>query len=143
MVKSTPPGEPARSARGSMRATMALFYLAAGIIHLAYPAPFLGIMPRWVPNPADIVAFTGVCEIVGAVGLLWPPTRRAAGIALAAYAVCVYPANVQHAVNDLSTGTGLGLAYHLPRLALQPVIAWWALFCSGVVDWPFSRRRER
>ena len=26
--------------------------------------------------------------------------------------------------------------YHAPRLALQPVLVWWALFCSGVIDWP-------
>jgi len=29
--------------------------------------------------------------------------------------------------------------YHAPRLALQPVIAWWALFCAGVTDWPWRR----
>jgi len=31
----------------------------------------------------------------------------------------------------------LGWGYHAPRLALQPVLVWWALFCAGVVDWPW------
>jgi hypothetical protein len=31
--------------------------------------------------------------------------------------------------------------YHGPRLALQPVIIWWALYCAGVIDWPWRRRR--
>ena len=26
--------------------------------------------------------------------------------------------------------------YHAPRLALQPVLVWWALFAGGVADWP-------
>jgi len=24
------------------------------------------------------------------------------------------------------------------RLALQPVLVWWSLFCAGVVNWPFN-----
>ena len=35
-----------------------------------------------------------------------------------------------------------GWWYHGPRLAFQPVLIWWALFCSNVIDWPF-RRPER
>jgi hypothetical protein len=26
--------------------------------------------------------------------------------------------------------------YHEPRLIMQPVLVWWALFCTAVVDWP-------
>jgi hypothetical protein len=29
--------------------------------------------------------------------------------------------------------------YHAPRLALQPVLVWWALFCSGIINWPFGK----
>lgn len=46
------------------------------------------------------------------------------------YAVCVYPANIPHAVQDLSTGTGLG-CYHYPRLFARPLICWWALAAGG------------
>jgi uncharacterized membrane protein len=31
--------------------------------------------------------------------------------------------------------------YHGPRLALQPVLIWWALNCAGVIDW--TRRRDK
>jgi hypothetical protein len=31
--------------------------------------------------------------------------------------------------------------YHGPRLALQPVIVWWALYCGNVISWPFGRGR--
>ena len=36
-------------------------------------------------------------------------------------------------------GNRLGWGYHAPRLAFQPVLVWWALFCSRVIDWPFRR----
>jgi hypothetical protein len=36
---------------------------------------------------------------------------------------------------------GLGMAYHLPRLAFQPVLIWLALWTGGVTDWPWRRAR--
>ncbi|WP_448658759.1 DoxX family protein [Sphingomonas sp. CJ99] len=119
--------------RAAMRGVLALLYLAAGILHLLVPAPFLSIMPLWVPAPEAVVALTGVAEIAGAVGLMLPRFRRAAGWGLAAYALCVWPANFQHAIDDLSSGTGLSVYYHLPRLALQPVIIAWALWAGGIL----------
>ncbi len=95
------------------------------------------VMPPALPYPLVIVVLTGAAEIAGAVGLFVPRTRAAAGVALALYAVCVYPANILHAVHDLSTGTGLGWAYHYPRLFAQPLICWWALAAGGLT----GRRR--
>lgn len=75
----------------------------------------------------------------GAAGLLVPALRKPAGIGLALYALCVWPAN--HAINDIPLGGGhLSWWYHGPRLALQPVIIWWALWAGGATDWPFGRR---
>lgn len=124
------------------RLVLAAAYLVAGIAHLTRPAGFLAITPHWVPAPELIVALTGVAELAGAIGLIIPRLRRAAGIGLALYALCVWPANINHALNDIPLGgTHLGWWYHGPRLALQPVIIWWALWASGVTDWPFRRRR--
>lgn len=133
--------------RTALRWLLALFYGAAGVIHLVNPAPFLTIMPPWVPAPELVVLLTGVAEIVGAVGLLQPwslPLRRAAGWGLAAYAVCVWPANFQHLLNDLARADGgLGLGYHVPRLAIQPVLIWLALWVSAATDWPWRRGGAR
>lgn len=118
-------------------------YLAAGLLHLAWPDPFLTIMPGWVPRPREVVAVTGLCEIAGAAGLAVRPLRRLAGAALALYAVCVFPANVTHALNDLTMHAGLGVWYHLPRLFLQPVLVWAALYAGAVTDWPFARTHDR
>ncbi|CAM8625080.1 DoxX family protein [Sphingobium sp.] len=124
------------------RLVLAAAYAFAGIAHLSRPAGFLAITPHWVPMPEPVVALTGVAELAGAIGLMIPRLRPAAGMGLALYALCVWPANINHAINDIPLG-GVHLSwwYHGPRLALQPVIIWWALWASGVTDWPFRQRR--
>ena len=91
--------------RGALRYLLALIYLVAGVIHIRSPAGFVQITPGWVPAPALVVLVTGLCEIAGAVALAFMPSlRRAAGIGLAVYAVCVFPANINHALNDIAIG---------------------------------------
>lgn len=126
--------------RTFFRILLALAYLIAGVAHLRSPGGFLQITPGWVPFPEMVVAATGVAEIAGAAALFIPRLRYAAGIGLALYALCVWPANINHAVNDIAIGgKHLSWWYHGPRLALQPVIIWWALWVGGVTDWPFRR----
>ena len=130
--------------RTAARLTLALFYLAAGIIHIAEPRPFLVIMPQWVPAPEAVVLLTGIAELLGAVGLaqgVSPQIRRAAAIGLALYAVCVFPANINHFAIDLEKPDhGAGLAYHVPRMFAQPLLVWLALWTGGVTEWPWKRR---
>lgn len=115
-----------------LRWLLAAFYGLAGVIHLIKPAPFLTIMPSWVPAPEAVVLWTGVAEILGAIGLAQPfskPLRQAAGWGLAAYALCVWPANINHFILDMAKPDGgLGLAYHVPRMIAQPLIIWLALW---------------
>ena len=121
---------------------LALAYLVAGIAHVAAPGGFLRITPAWVVAPNAVVLVTGLCEIAGALALLFVPSlHRAAGYAFATYAVCVFPANINHALGGIAIGgTTLSWWYHGPRLALQPVIIWWALWATRITDWPFGRR---
>ena len=114
-----------------------MLYAAAGVLHLAAPAPFLSITPHWVPAAPLVITLTGLAELAGAAGLAqsWSPTlRRWAGWGLAAYALCVWPANVNHLLIDLARADGgLGWAYHGPRMLLQPVLIWAALWASGAL----------
>ena len=136
-----PLGNTKQTVRTGLRWLLALFYFLAGVAHLRSPAGFLGITPGWVPYPDAIVAFTGIAELAGAVGLMIPRFRRAAAIGLAAYAVCVYPANINHAINNLAIGgETMSWWYHGPRLACQPVFVWLALWVGHVIDWPFGKR---
>ena len=114
------------------RITIAPVFLVAGGFHLWRPDIFAPLMPRDVPMPFLVIALTGMAEVAGALGLFVPRVRALAGVMLAIYAVCVYPVNINHAVRDLSTGTGLGWFYHFSRLFAQPLICWWALVAGGV-----------
>jgi uncharacterized membrane protein len=120
-----------------MRLLMSAFYIVAGTLHLVAPAGFVLIVPNFVPLPATIVLITGVLEIAGAAGLLLKRFRYAAGIGLAAYAICVFPANINHAINGIQAG-GLPTSwwYHGPRFLLQPILVWWALYSAEAIDWP-------
>jgi uncharacterized membrane protein len=132
------------SARAVMRWLLAAFFVAAAIAHLAVPDVLLSITPDWVPFKPQVIFITGLCEFAGAVALVTRPLRRWAGIALAVYAVCVWPANFKHAFDGIDIPhLSSSWWYHTPRLALQPVIVWWALFCAGVIDWPFAKLSKR
>jgi len=125
------------TARAVMRWVLAAFFVAAGIAHLAAPDALLSITPSWVPFAPQVILVTGLCEIAGAVALVTTPLRWWAGVALAAYALCVWPANFKHAMDGVAIPhIANSWYYHGPRLAFQPVIIWWALYCADVIDWP-------
>ena len=131
------------STRGVMRLLLALIYAVAGIAHCLRPEIFLPIVPDWVPFPRETVIITGLFEIAGALALLTERFRMLAGIMLAIYALGVWPANIKHAVEHIVLPPiPDSWWYHGPRLALQPVLIWWALYCSGAVNWPWARQRN-
>jgi len=84
-----------------MRFVLAAFYIAAGIAHLLVPDKLLAITPAWVPFATQLILITGVCEIAGAIALVTEPLRWWAGVALALYALCVWPANIKHALEGI------------------------------------------
>ena len=130
--------------RTALRWLLAAAYLVAAWFHLTAPEPFLRIMPGWVPLPEQVVFWTGIAEAAGAFALLQPfgpYLRKAGAIGLALYALCVWPANINHMIIDLASNDGgMGLAYHIPRMFAQPLIIWLALWSGEVTDWPFQRR---
>jgi uncharacterized membrane protein len=128
--------------RFMMRVLLALLFVAAGMAHLLAPQEFLRITPNWVPHAPEVIFTTGLCELVGACALFVRPLRRSAGVAFALYALCVWPANFKHAFDGIQVaGIPSSWWYHGPRLAFQPVIMWWSLFSTEVIDWPFRRQQ--
>lgn len=125
-----------------MRWIIAIFYTGAGIAHLAVPEKLLLITPAWVPFARELIIATGVFEITASLALVTrTPLRWWAGVAMAIYALCVWPANFKHAIDGIQMPyIGNSWWYHAPRLAFQPVIIWWALYCSGVIAWPWRHK---
>jgi uncharacterized membrane protein len=84
--------------------------------------------PGWVPWPRAMVFFTGLCELAGAIGLVIPATRQAAGIALILFFIAVLPANI-HAARAGTTLRGrpaTPLWLRVPMQILFIVLAWWS-----------------
>jgi uncharacterized membrane protein len=85
------------------------------------------MVPPAVPNPEFMVTFTGICEILGAVGLLVPMTRRLAAVALIVFLVAVLPANIHAARSGVTLG-GAAVTPMAPRVAFQVffiALVWW------------------
>jgi uncharacterized membrane protein len=102
-------------------------FLVSGTVHLAKPEVYESLMPSWVPAHREVILASGVAELAGAVGMLFPPTRRLAGIASAALLVAVFPGNIKMAVDASRTRNTPFKAATLARLPLQlPMIrgAW-------------------
>jgi uncharacterized membrane protein len=108
------------------RIALALFFIIAGGTHFFSPAPYLAIMPSYLPSPALLVGLSGIAEILGGVGIFCRSTSCAAGWWLIALLITVFPANI-HAI---STGMIIG-GHSLPvwmlwaRLPLQSLFIVW------------------
>ena len=108
---------------------LAVGYLFFAFGHFALTDGMIEMLPQFVPFRRELVWVTGVWEMLVAVGLLVPGTRRWAGIACIATLVAFFPANVYAAfsftgVGDHTTGPG----YLLIRTPLQVFLIAWTWF---------------
>jgi uncharacterized membrane protein len=83
-----------------LRGIVAAIFLPMGLNHFrakAVRGMAAMIPPRMrregILRPLNLVYFTGVCEVAGAIGILIPTTRLAAAIALTVFLIAVFPAN--------------------------------------------------
>lgn len=77
---------------------LALLFVAMGVLHFV-PSVAKGMSAIIPPalkarvSGKALVQLTGLCEIVGGIGLLVPATQAAAAIALVVFLIAVFPAN--------------------------------------------------
>ncbi|GHO98108.1 hypothetical protein KSF_081560 [Reticulibacter mediterranei] len=79
-----------------------LFVFTAGS-HFFSPVreDLINMVPDFFPFPVQIVFITGILECLGAVGLIIPTTRRAAGTCLILLLIGMFPANIYAALNNI------------------------------------------
>lgn len=111
----------------AVRAVLAPALAGMGVLHLV-PSTARGMAAIIPPGMRDrplsapqLVLLTGGCELAGAAGLLLPASRRAAGIALLAFYVAVFPANAYAARHPERFGR-IAVPFW-PRLAGQAGLA--------------------
>lgn len=83
-----------------LRFLLALVFVGMGVTHFlpASQRTMAAMIPpklRWtgVLRPRNLVIITGLCEVAGGLGLLFPPTTVFAGICLIVFLAAVFPAN--------------------------------------------------
>ena len=103
-----------------------LWFFLGGIAHFALTQTEMRIVPPYLPWPHAAVLVSGIFELIGAAGLLWGRTRRAAGIGLFVLTLAVTPPHfymLQHP--ELFGVPYWALILRLPvQVALLALIAW-------------------
>jgi uncharacterized membrane protein len=103
-----------------------LWFFIGGIAHFVATDLEMTIMPPSIPWPRAAVLVSGIFELLGAMGLLIPRCRAAAGCGLFLLTLAVTPANVymlEHA--DLFKIPYWLLVVRMPvQAALLALIAW-------------------
>ena len=100
--------------RPALRAALAFvfaWFFVGGIAHFVFTETEMRTVPPYIPWPRGAVLVSGVLELLGAVALLWPPTRRLAAWGLFALTLAVTPAHI----------------YMLQQPGLFPAVPMWAL----------------
>lgn len=99
-----------------------LWFFLGGIAHFAATQTEMRIVPPFIPWPRATVLVSGVFELLGALGVIWPRSRAAAGLGLLLLTLAVTPANVYM----LQRSDLFPIPYWLlvARLPLQLVLLW-------------------
>jgi uncharacterized membrane protein len=103
-----------------------LWFLIGGIAHFVATETEARLVPPYIPWPRTAVLMSGVFDLLGAAGLLFPRTRRAAGIGLFALTLFVTPVRIYLLQRPkLFAVPYWALVLRLPlQVALLALIAW-------------------
>jgi uncharacterized membrane protein len=74
-------------------------FIAAGANHFVNPRFYRAMMPDYLPAHDELVAASGVAEMLGGAALMHPRTRRLGAWWLVATLIAVFPANVHMALH--------------------------------------------
>lgn len=108
-----------------------LWFAIGGVAHFVFTDAQMRIVPGWLPWPRAVVLWSGVAELLGAAGLLWPRTRRMAGWGLVLLTLVVTPANV-HMLQHAEQFPSVPVWALVARLPLQLVLLALIVWGSGI-----------
>lgn len=110
-------------------------FILVGIEHFRSPQKFVDIVPNYLPFALFLVYLTGIMEIVGGLGIIYPNTREITGRLMVLFLIAIYPANFNMWINDIPyNGTRLTTQGHLVRLSVQFLLIIAALGFSGDLE---------
>ena len=103
-----------------------LWFLIGGVAHFVATETEVRLVPPYIPWPYAAVWVSGAFELLGAGGLLFTSTRRAAGMGLFALTILVTPVHIYMLQRpELFEVPYWLLVLRLPvQVALLALIAW-------------------
>lgn len=111
------------------RTALALMLIATGISHFTNAAEMIEMMPVFFPLKKEIVYFTGVCELLAVIGLLWNRTAKLTSIMLIIFFLAILPANIMGSLKQVKFGgMEYGAAYLFFRIPLQIFFIFWTYY---------------
>lgn len=116
------------------RIAMASMLAFTAIGHFAFTAGMAAMIPDVIPGKSAVVYFTGVLELLFAIGLLLPVYRTQLAWLLIIFFILVLPANIKASLEHINYQTGEangnGPAYLWVRIPMQLFFIGWVYFAA-------------
>lgn len=112
------------------RLLLAILFILAGALHFLITPVYVAIIPPYLPQPTLLVQISGVAEMLGGLGLLFPATQPAAAWGLVLLLLAVMPANVNMALHPGHWPAIPGWLLWA-RLPLQVPLLYWAFLYTN------------
>jgi uncharacterized membrane protein len=113
----------------STRAGLCVMFLFTALAHFnSMRRDLARMVPPIFRRPLAVIYLTGVCEVLGAIGLLLPWTRVYAAAGLILFMVAILPANIHAAKAKVTLRGKLAtpLIVRIPMQVLFIALTWWA-----------------
>ncbi|MDO5980134.1 hypothetical protein Q4Q47_14575 [Flavivirga sp. MEBiC05379] len=118
----------------SARIAMSAMLLFTALGHFLFPSGLILMVPELIPFKKEMVYFTAIIEILGAVGLHITQLKVLTSWLLILFFILILPANIKAAINHLdyqkATYNGNGLMYLWFRIPLQILFIVWVYISS-------------
>lgn len=116
----------------SGRIALAAMFITTGIAHFVFVKGMSLMLPDFISYKFTLVYFTGVIELIAAVGILVPKYRKTTGWLLILFLVLIIPSNIyatiKHVNLEDATFDGAGPDYLWYRIPLQIFFIGWVYF---------------
>ncbi|TFF38062.1 DoxX family protein [Mucilaginibacter psychrotolerans] len=113
---------------------LVIFYLLAGANHFYNPSSYYRLIPKYLPYPVALNILAGIAEILFALLLLLPKTRRLAVYGIMLMLLAFLPVHIQMVIDA---------PFILGTLAISPLVAWIRLVVLQplLILWAWWHRR--
>lgn len=128
--------------QNTLRIALGIFMIFAAVGHLTFlRREFQAQVPDWVPLNKDLVVVaSGVVELILGLAMIFLTGLKIwVGITLAIFYVLVFPGNIAQYVNHTDAFSLNSDTARLIRLFFQPVLIFWALWCTGALTYLVRR----